>query len=346
MTKEILFSQEKHIGIVTLNRPQALNALTFSMILTLQKQLQNWEEDIDVHAIVIRASGDRAFCAGGDIRWLYDTGRCSPTETLLFFKHEYQLNYFISKMTKPYIALMDGITMGGGVGISLHGSHSVACEKFIFAMPETAIGFFPDIGASHLLARCKGAAGIYLGLTGSRLDDHEAHHLGLVKYRVASSQIDTLLSQLIEADLFEDSHTKVHNYLQMYAAPKKTSTLPTQIEENFQFNSMEAIMESLGRREDTWCQNTLQTLTTKSPFSLKVTLSQILKAKTKSLAECLHIDYCLVNHFIKSHDFYEGVRALIIDKDKSPHWQPASFKEITQEQVEHYFQSSTQENFL
>src|SRR3990167_6937496 len=148
MTEDILYTRENHIGLVTLNRPKALNALTYPMLIALQDQLSAWQEDKDIHAVVVRAVEGRAFCAGGDIRHIYQLGRDNP-ETMAFFSHEYRLNRFIHEFTKPYIALMDGITMGGGVGIALHGSHPVASERFTFAMPEAGIGFYPDIGASY-----------------------------------------------------------------------------------------------------------------------------------------------------------------------------------------------------
>lgn len=169
MTEEVLFSQEGQLGFITLNRPKALNALTLTMIMALQKQLSIWKEDYSIKAVVVQAVPGNAFCAGGDIRWLYNAGRSKDSEQMQFFWHEYRLNHFIHHFGKPYISLLDGITMGGGVGISLHGSHPVASERFVFAMPETGIGFFPDIGASYLLNRCPGFLGVYLGLTGNKL---------------------------------------------------------------------------------------------------------------------------------------------------------------------------------
>ena len=169
MTDDIVFERKQQIGLITLKRPQALNALTLPMIKALQQQLLQWEGDKSIHAVVIQADVGKAFCAGGDVRWLYESGLAKNPEQMQFFWHEYRLNHTIHQFKKPYIALMNGITMGGGVGISLHGSHPVATENFVFAMPETGIGFFPDIGASYLLARCPGQTGIYLGLTGNNL---------------------------------------------------------------------------------------------------------------------------------------------------------------------------------
>ena len=200
MTQDILFTCEKHIGVVTLNRTKALNALTFQMLVALHDQLQLWDDDPAIHAIVVKAAEGRAFCAGGDVRLIYQFGLDANPQKMEFFAHEYRLNHFVHTLKKPYIALMDGITMGGGVGISLHGSHPVATERFRFAMPETGIGFYPDIGASYLLSRCPGSFGVYLGLTGSQLGAADANALGLVKHVIGSEQLPAVMCDLVEAD--------------------------------------------------------------------------------------------------------------------------------------------------
>lgn len=334
------FSREGHIGLITLQRVQALNALTLPMIIALQRQLSDWQQDTSIHAVVIQAAPGKAFCAGGDVRWIYDAGLAGQPEQLQFFWHEYRLNYFIHQFGKPYIALMDGITMGGGVGISLHGSHPVASERFVFAMPETSIGFFPDVGASYLLSRCRGDFGVYLGLTGSRLGAMDARALGLVNQVIASDQFQNTLNALIEADLSTDAHSRVDACLARFAMSSASSqiiSMEKAIHQAFNQVDVESIMTALSVMDDPWGRDILGTLQQKAPLSLKVTLTQLQKAKSLQMAECIQMDYCLVGHFIRDHDFYEGVRALLVDKDKTPHWQPNTLLAVTPRMVADYF---------
>jgi enoyl-CoA hydratase len=341
MSDDILFTQEKHIGLITLNRAQSLNALTLPMIIALQQQLQQWQEDSSIHAVVIRAAPGKAFCAGGDVRWLYEAGKNHDPKQMQFFWHEYRLNHFIHQFNKPYIALMDGITMGGGVGISLHGSHPVASERFVFAMPETGIGFFPDIGASYLLSRCPGVLGVYLGLTGNRLNPADAYHLGLIKHIIPADRFNDTLHKLIEADLSMNASVEVDKCLQQTAIPVQTTPIAeliATINHCFNATEMEAIINNLTEVDDEWHRETLNTLQQKAPLSLKVTLAQIQKARALDMAECVTMDYCLVGHFMRDNDFYEGVRALLVDKDKSPRWTPDSLAKVTEAKVADYFE--------
>ena len=340
MTEEVLFTQENHIGLVTLNRPQALNALTLSMILALQAQLQAWHDDQNIHAVVVRALGGRAFCAGGDVRAIYHHGPENNHQSMEFFGHEYRLNQFIHDFNKPYIALMDGITMGGGVGISLHGSHPIASERFVFAMPETGIGFYPDIGASYLLSRCSGHFGTYLGLTGSRLNAADAQALGLVKQIIASEQFPAVLDALIESDLSIDAHQGVNAVLQPFLMSTPSlgvDDIAPFVYSCFQHTDMESIVAALNESNGDWHRETRRVLALKAPLSLKVTLVQLQKATSMTMAECLEMDYCLTSHFMRNSDFYEGVRALLVDKDNHPHWQPETINDVSSSMVEGYF---------
>lgn len=340
MIDDIVFSCEQHIGLITLQRTQALNALTLPMLLALEHQLKSWKADDRIHAVVIQAAPGRAFCAGGDVRSLYD-GRYTEQTQMQFFWHEYRLNHFIHHFEKPYIALMDGVTMGGGVGISLHGSHPVASERFLFAMPETGIGFFPDIGASYLLARCPGNFGVYLGLTGARLGPVDAYALGLVRQLISSEKLHDALNYLINTDLSTDAHQRVDACLQRFAMPTQPAPvmqLQPAIDHCFNGPDVESILAALTTSGDVWQRDTSSTLMQKAPLSLKVTLAQIQKAKSMSMADCVKMDYCLVGHFMRDHDFYEGVRALLVDKDKSPQWQPSSLSLVTNAKVADYFE--------
>lgn len=343
MTEEVLFTQEGQLGLITLDRPSALNALSLPMILALQQQLELWKADDSVKAVVIRAVPGNAFCAGGDVRWLYNSGRSKEGEQMQFFWHEYRLNHFIHHFGKPYIALMDGLTMGGGVGISLHGSHPVASEQFVFAMPETSIGFFPDIGASYLLNRCPGFLGIYLGLTGNRLGPWDALKARLIKHIVPSDQMDHFVDVLKNEDLSSDAHAKVTHCLNEFARPPagmEVSQIKPLIDVCFAHPTVELIRESLIDCEGVWAAGVEHNLAQKSPLSLKVTLTQLQRAKGLSLAECLKMDFDLVGHFMKDSDFYEGVRSLLIVKDKNPNWKPNRLELVTDNMVVNYFERS------
>ncbi len=342
MDAAILFSRKPHLGVITLNRPQSLNALDLPMIQALQQQLNDWEADESIHAVILQATPGKAFCAGGDIRWLYTAGQAKDPAQAQFFWQEYRLNHTIQTLSKPYISLLDGITMGGGVGISLHGSHPIATEHFIFSMPETNIGFFPDVGASYFLARCPRQLGIYLGLTGDRLNAREAYQLGLVKQVVNAEQLPKLLNDLEKMDLSMEAHRRIDAYLQQFTLkfePTRIQQEQKTIDHYFGQASVEEIITSLQEGEEEWSKHCLMNLQQKAPLSLKITFAQIHKAKTLSQAECLRMDYCLANHFIRDSDFYEGVRALLIDKDKSPHWQPDKLSDTPQSRVEGYFTS-------
>lgn len=339
MTEEVLFNQEGSLGVITLNRPSALNALTLNMILNMQRQLQLWKEDDAIHAVVVRAAPGNAFCAGGDIRSLYFSGQVNDAAQMQFFWHEYRLNHFIHHFGKPYVSLIDGIVMGGGVGISMHGSHPIASERFVFAMPETGIGFFPDIGASYLLTRCPGSLGIYLGLTGNRLGPHDAKKAGLVKKIVSADQMPVLYEALMKEDLSSDAFNRVDQCVQAFAiASEEVSQIKPLIDVCFAHSTVETIRESLQSANTVWAEAVDNTLAQKSPLSLKVTLAHLQKAKGLSLAQCLQMDYVIVSHFMHDHDFYEGVRALLIDKDKNPQWHPARMDLVTEQMVQKYFE--------
>lgn len=346
-------------GHITLQRPKALNALNLEMILGLSRVLDEWEKDPSVLAVIIQSSDERAFCAGGDIRTIYELGMKKDTEIFTFFKQEYALNQKIARYTKPYISFMNGITMGGGVGISLHGSHCVAGKNFQFAMPETGIGFFPDIGSSYLLNRCPGAFGMYLGLSGARLNAQEAYDLKLVNYCIEDNQ--PVIEALHQLNLEKNAHQTVTDLLSKFHKTPSTSSSITHslpwINEIFSQNSVEDIIKELtsltiveaplvGDRNNEQVLNpdlikkTLEDLKSKSPFSLKVTFELLKRTRGKTVEESLAIDSILVQHFLKDKDFYEGVRALLVDKDKQPKWEPPNLESISAQQVNEYFKAN------
>ena len=341
MSADVIMTTQHQLGIITLDRPAALNALTLPMIIAIQQQLLEWLDCPSIHAVVIRSAGGKAFCAGGDVRWLYDAGRRDDPDLLRFFEEEYRLNQIIHHYKKPYIALMDGLTMGGGVGVSLHGSHTVASEAFVFAMPETSIGFFPDIGSSYLLSRCPNHMGMYLGLTGNRLNADEACALGLVQYVIQSSQFEKVMDELLVTDLSIDAASAVSACLSRFAnvvEHDSIDTLQSQVERCFAYHDIMSIINALEKQDDVWSQAILKTLLQKSPLSLSVTCEQLSKAASMTFDECIQMDFCLVTHFMKGHDFYEGVRALLIDKDKSPQWRPDCLSNVEKQVVVDYFE--------
>ena len=308
-----MITRQQNIGYITLNRPQVLNALNLEQFILIQAQLDEWQADDTLHAVVITGTG-RAFCAGGDIRWVYEH-RDSFAEQVNFFQHEYRLNYALHNYPKPCIALMHGITFGGGVGLALHCSHTIASENFLFAMPETSIGFFPDIGSSHLLTRLSApnqqlslSIGKYLGLTGARIGAADACALNLVKYYVPEVDFAKLLQQLLLTDLSVDAHNRVYVCIENFALPVATGELVkvyNKIQHSFAQDSIIDIINTLAMDAEEWSVNIKNTLLQKSPFSLWVTLLQLQRAVGLSLAECLQMDYNLVQHFLRSHDFYE-----------------------------------------
>jgi enoyl-CoA hydratase len=337
---DILFTELGSLGAVTLNRPQALNALSHAMAVALDEKLKEWETDDAVKAVLIYADNGKAFCAGGDIRSIYDARLDPELKIKQFFWDEYRLNRRIQQYKKPYIALLDGITMGGGVGISIHGSHRVVTENFSFAMPETGIGFYPDVGGSYLLSRCPGQTGIYLGLTGARIKTADALYLRLADHFVLSERKAELIDALASAQLGSDAHTGFMNIVKNYSTAPELAPLASHrelIDKCFAFNTVEEIIEALQANNNEWCLSTAKTLSSKCPTSLKVTLQQLRNAQNMDFDQCMQMEYRMTMRFLQEQDFYEGIRAVIIDKDQKPNWQPAELKNITPNDVAKYF---------
>lgn len=336
-----LSGKQGEIGLITLNRPEALNALSHEMICSLDHQLSLWQQDPLIITVVIRSSSKKAFCAGGDIRQLHQRSYQQNGAINDFFWDEYRLNRRIFHYPKPYIALLDGITMGGGVGISLHGSHPVASENLIFSMPETSIGFFPDVGASYLLSRCPGKLGIYLALIGTRLHLIDSYYCGIIKYHVTSDRHEALLSTLLNTSFSEPPNRIVDGIINSFKQdPPQNSTLKDHreiIDRCFSQNTLEKIQSALLNTPHAWALKVANLLTEISPTSLKITLRLIQQARKLNFDDCLRMEYRLVNRVIMKHDFYEGIRALLIDKNNQPNWQPKTLIDIPESQVDTYF---------
>lgn len=329
-----------NLGLITLNRPQALNALNLEMIFLLHQQLLAWEQNKQIKAVVVRASEGRAFCAGGDLRQAYEKYQAHDPSLPDFFRNEYRLNHYLFHYPKPYIAFLDGITMGGGVGISLNGSHCVATEHTLFAMPETGIGFYPDVGATYFLSRLSPGLGLYLGLTGARLSGDDCLAAELLDFNLKSTDLPLALTALVETDFQENPNESVSQILQAFHQKPKPSPLMERLPEMLQHfikPSVEEILASLNHSQNTFQQETASLLRKKSPTSLKVTFRQLQEGRQMEFDDCIQLEYCLTRRFIQGPDFYEGIRALLIDKDQTPHWQPAELHEISSAYIEDFF---------
>ena len=310
------------------------------MVLAIHPQMIEWADDDDVQAVVIQATGDRAFCAGGDILWLRNNGLEDRPTALSFFWDEYRLNRYIKNYPKPYIAFIDGITMGGGCGLSVHGDYRVATERTTYAMPETGIGLFPDVGGSYFMPRCPGETGMYSALTGDRLKSADAVHLGIATHYTPSEKLDDLLATLAGANLSESG--KIESILADFNEDAGTSDvklLQGQIDVAFREDSVEAILEMLRLNGSNWATKSLNTLMTKSPSSVKVTYRQMREGAKLDFDDCMRMEYRIVTEVMAGHDFYEGVRAVIVDKDNEPKWTPSTFDAVSDADVNKYFQS-------
>ncbi len=340
---DIQFDVRDGIALVTLNRPKALNALTIEMFRALDRHLLAWAEDPAVRAVVIEGAGKRAFCAGGDIQALYRDGRGDVGETL--FREEYAMNRRIRFYGKPYIALIDGVTMGGGVGVSEHGSHRVVTEHTLFAMPETGIGFFPDVGGSYFLPRLPGKLGMFLGLTGHRIKAADCLYCELADHYIERGRLEDVKRALRQADWDSavagaDAGTVVSQVLESFESEPGAPELPAQraaIDRCFSGSSLESIIAALQAEDSDWSSELLKQLAKRSPTSLKVTFRQICEGADLDFDAAMVMEYRLSQAFMQSHDFYEGVRALLIDKDNAPKWRPAHLEEVTAESVAAYF---------
>ena len=340
MGDEVLFEQRGAAGIITLNRPQALNAFGIATVRAMRPKLKEWAGDPSVTRVIIRAAGERAFAAGGDIRALYDLHKAGRTEEAIdFWREEYQLNIEIKRYPKPYIALIEGICMGGGVGLSLHGKYRVAGDKYLFAMPEVSIGLFPDVGATHALPRLPQRAGMFLVLTGARLGPGEGMAFRLATHRVPSAQFPSLLEALCE-------NKDVEKTLNAFAVdPERNKLAPRMplIERAFSGVTVERVVQNLEREaggsgdDATFARQQAETILTKSPTSLKIAHEQMRQGATLDFNGAMRAEFRIVNRVARGHDFYEGVRAVLVDKDNQPRWNPSRLEDVSAAAVASHF---------
>jgi enoyl-CoA hydratase len=339
---EVLFERRGAVGLITLNRPKALNALTHDMCLKMKTQLDAWKDDAAVSVVVVLGSGDRAFCAGGDIRSLYESGKTGTSYALDFYRDEYVLNATIKHYPKPYMALMHGIVMGGGVGVSVHGSYRVVDKTTTFAMPETGIGLFPDVGGSYFLPRCPDEIGMYLGLTGARLKADDLFYAGIATDVNVERSNDEIVAELAEGGLPGNLMSEVTGRYVVQQEQEGRGLPPLaehreNIDRIFSARSVEEILDRLDADESAWATATAKTVRTKSPIATKLAFRQIREGKTLDFDDCMRMEFRMVNRVVAGKDFYEGVRATIIDKDQAPKWQPARLEDVSDKDIDAYF---------
>jgi enoyl-CoA hydratase len=335
MASDVITECEGRIGRIRLNRPQALNALTKGMCETMLEALVEWRDDIAVEAVMIDHLQGRGFCAGGDVRMLAESGSRDGADARAFFFIEYRLNHLLFTYVKPTVAFMDGITMGGGVGISQPCRYRVATENTRFAMPETAIGLFPDVGGGWYLSRLPGRVGHFLALTGARLEGAECHHLGLATHYIPSEALAG-----VKARIAEQPHQieAILNEASVTPPPARIAVNIGRINEIFASDRLEEVIAALEADGSEWAETELVTLRCKSPQACKVSLRLLADgAKMQDFADEMRQEYAVAAHVVQRHDFVEGVRSVLIDKDNQPRWDPDSPERVTDHMIDKIF---------
>ncbi|MEC5216148.1 enoyl-CoA hydratase/carnithine racemase [Actimicrobium sp. GrIS 1.19] len=348
MTEFIHTARNHATGIITLDRPKALNSLSLEMVRRLTEQLLAWRDDAAVAAVVIRGSTEKAFCAGGDIRFFHQAGTATPTggSALLedFFTEEYALNHLIHNFPKPYVAIMDGIVMGGGMGVAQGGAGNrlrIVTERTKMAMPEVNIGLFPDVGGSHFLSRAAGQLGTWLGVTGEIITAADALYAGLADLFVPAAELPAL-----QALIADSTDAYLRTAIRNFAAPFAAQCDPLSgvlaqhraaIERHFAFDSVPEIVASLAQDGSDFAQRSAAVMQKRSPMMMCVTLSQLRRGASLNLADCLRMERTMVRRAFEHGEVLEGVRAVVIDKDNQPAWQPATLEAVTPALIEQFF---------
>jgi len=341
----VLIEVRNRVGYLTLNRPAGLNAVTLPMIRSLHRQLQDWADDQQIVAVVLRAAGEKAFCAGGDIRSLYDSYQNGEHLHRVFFEEEYALDQYIHAYSKPLLALMNGFVLGGGMGLVQGASLRVISERTRMGMPEVGIGYFPDVGGSYFLPRLPGNLGIYMGVTGNHVSSADALYAGLADYCVPFERFGELERCLDQQDWNAPPHEVLSALLgsmgsaELPDAPFKT--LFPAIEKHFAHESVAAIRQSLADEHRAeyrdWGAETLKVIDSRSPLAVSVTLEMLRRGRELSLADCFRMELHLDRQWFDRGDIIEGVRALIVDKDRNPRWNPPTLDEVTPRHVTDFF---------
>jgi enoyl-CoA hydratase/carnithine racemase len=345
MSEEILCEIRNHVAVITLNRPSALNALSYEMIVDLRALLRRCAGDAEVRAILLKGAGDKAFCAGGDIRSLYQSFKDSGSLHRDFFVAEYPLDYLLHTYPKPYIALLDGITMGGGMGLAQGSTLRIVGERTRIAMPEVGIGLFPDVGASYFLSRLPGALGVYLALSGVQIRGVDAVYARLADVYLAPAAIESLTDDLSTLRWSDDGRDELRRLIHARAAlglpAPSLSVLRPAIDSHFSQASVPNIIASLDAETRTaysdWARQTATLMRSRSPTMLCVALRQLQRGKSLDLGDCFRMELGMVEQCFEQGDFIEGIRALLIDKDNSPRWNPSRLEDVTEASVEAFF---------
>ncbi|TLP43401.1 enoyl-CoA hydratase/isomerase family protein [Cohaesibacter sp. CAU 1516] len=328
---DILFEQRGVVGLVTLNRVKALNALSHDMIVQLTDQLDAWRENDNIKAVIVTSASEKAFCAGGDIRHMWERKGNPPFE---FFYAEYRLNQKIFRYPKPYLSLIDGIVMGGGVGISLHGQYRVAGEGIRFAMPEVGIGFFPDVGGSYLLPRMKGKSGTYCAMSGARLKQGACLDLGLVTHAVTASKHASIIERVAAGEAVDAVLADLAENVPSELSDAEMATINTA----FAAANVSDIVAALEDDPSEFAQTTLKVIRSKSPTSVHVAFEQVMRGAKLDFEDCMRLEYRIVHRILQDEDFYEGVRATIVDKDGAPKWNPADLESVNPSLIAAHFE--------
>jgi enoyl-CoA hydratase/carnithine racemase len=346
---EILSEIRNHVALVTLNRPDALNALSFGMILRLRTLFGEFSADPEIFAVLIRGAGEKAFCAGGDVRALYKSFKNAGLLHNEFFAAEYPLDYLLYSYPKPYAALLDGITLGGGMGISQGSALRIVGERTLMGMPEVAIGFFPDVGGSYFLSRLPGMLGRYLALTGLKIRAADALYSQLADLYLPPAAIASITNDLSALRWGSDRFADLQRFMRARAAaPESAPTLPALrecIDLHFSKASVAAILSSLESENRSayaaWAEETAQLMRSRSPTLLSVTLRQLQRGASMSLADCFRMELGMAAYSFEQGDFLEGVRAVLIDKDNKPRWRPGRIEDVTDSMIDAWFSAAS-----
>lgn len=338
MQDDILFTKRGAIGHVLLNRPEALNALTMDMAIRLRHQLVEWRTDDSIAAVVLEAAGDKAFCAGGDIRWLHETGKKDPVKASEFFREEYLTDAVIHHYPKPYVAFIDGIVMGGGVGISIHGSHRIAGDRTMFAMPETGIGLFPDVCGTYFLPRMPGQIGFYLGLTGARLKASGAMYCGVATHYIPTDQHSAAIDALCEDVVSGDDVSAILTQFTGHTGKGNLAKIRKDVDRIFCGADVRSIMTALDQEGTEWAAKQAKILRTKSPTALRVTYTQLTRGQGMPFDDAMRMEMRVASRIMEGTDFYEGVRATILERGAKPNWSPTHIEDVSDAAVQAYFE--------
>lgn len=335
---------ENGVATLTLNNPKALNSINLNMVRLIHDQLKKWEKDEEVLLIIMEGEGDRAFCAGGDIKSLFEANvdENVKTRAIKFFEEEYELDAYIYEYSKPIIADLSGIVMGGGVGLSYHADYRIVSEKTMWAMPEMNLGFFPDVGAGYFLNKAPGHYGRYLALTGETINGKDAKFINAADYLIPAEEVDELLETIKNTRWTKSNLTDKLTAILVNKSKKdlidgKISEHEEAINKHFSFNTVEEIIESLEADQSEFANETKKAILSKSPVSLKVALEQAIRCENKTLQEALNNDKIIAENFLNHADFYEGIRSVLIDKDRMPDYEYKKLSEVDEDLVSSFF---------